>query len=356
MKRTCVLLSTIVLAIGVATCPHLMSVNAAATTFDDTQKQVEKSADSNNLETQAITATEGTSTSTSTGTSSGVDSGSQKVDNWIVDGLTSSSTATDTATVTSTATSTSTVTATDTATVTATSTATVTATSTSTDTGKTVEYTVQPGDYLIKIASEQMGDGSRWQELVELNKDKYPSLHSNPNLIYAGWVLTLPAGSKGNSGSKSGSSSTLSGSDTINANGTAVDASGWGSANPCDPMPSRVSSEYGPRDLFGHNFHNGVDLPIPTGTRVNAMANGTVVAASFEPGGGNYVRIKYDNGYETFYCHLKGATVKAGDRVQAGQQVAISDNTGKYTTGAHLHMEVKVNGTRVNPRKVVKLP
>ncbi|MBR4328355.1 MAG: peptidoglycan DD-metalloendopeptidase family protein [Candidatus Riflebacteria bacterium] len=356
MKRTCVLLSTIVLAIGVATCPHLMSVNAAATTFDDTQKQVEKSADSNNLETQAITATEGTSTSTSTGTSSGVDSGSQKVDNWIVDGLTSSSTATDTATVTSTATSTSTVTATDTATVTATSTATVTATSTSTDTGKTVEYTVQPGDYLIKIASEQMGDGSRWQELVELNKDKYPSLLSNPNLIYAGWVLTLPAGSKGNSGSKSGSSSTLSGSDTINANGTAVDASGWGSANPCDPMPSRVSSEYGPRDLFGHNFHNGVDLPIPTGTRVNAMANGTVVAASFEPGGGNYVRIKYDNGYETFYCHLKGATVKAGDRVQAGQQVAISDNTGKYTTGAHLHMEVKVNGTRVNPRKVVKLP
>ena len=121
-------------------------------------------------------------------------------------------------------------------------------------------------------------------------------------------------------------------------------------------MPSRLSSEYGPRDLFGHNFHNGVDLPIPTGTRVNAMANGTVVAASFEPGGGNYVRIKYDNGYETFYCHLKGATVKAGDRVQAGQQVAISDNTGKYTTGAHLHMEVKVNGTRVNPRKVVKLP
>jgi murein DD-endopeptidase MepM/ murein hydrolase activator NlpD len=86
------------------------------------------------------------------------------------------------------------------------------------------------------------------------------------------------------------------------------------------------------------------------------MANGTVVAVGYENGGGNYIRIKYDNGYETFACHLKGSTVKQGDRVQAGQQVAISDNTGIYTTGAHLHFEVKVNGSRVNPRTVVKLP
>jgi murein DD-endopeptidase MepM/ murein hydrolase activator NlpD len=370
MKKTCVLLSSIVLAIAVATCPNLMRVNAEATTFSDTEKKIEKSADSD-LETKDIQVTEG-STSTSTGTSTGVDPDSQKVDNWILTGgstststttntNTSTGTATATGTSTITATGTATITATSTATVTATSTATVTSTSTSTSTDKTVEYTVQPGDYLIKIASEQMGDGSRWHELVDLNKDKYPSLLSNPNLIYSGWVLTLPAGSKGNSsGSKSGSSSTLSGSDTINANGKAVDSSGWGSANPVDPMPSRVSSEYGYRThpVTGkkESFHNGVDLPVPTGSRVNAMANGVVTAVGFENGGGNYIRIKYDNGYETFACHLKGSTVKVGDRVQAGQQVAISDNTGIYTTGAHLHFEVKVDGTRVNPRKVVKLP
>ena len=368
MKRTCVLLSTIVLAIGVATCPHLMSVNAAATTFQDTDKKVEKSADSGELETQDVSVSEGTS---------GVNSDAQNVENWILNGNTSTGTSTSTSTGTSTSTSTSTVTDTSTGTATstasgtatATSTATVTSTSTSTststatDTAKTVEYTVQPGDYLIKIASEQMGDGSRWHELVDLNKDKYPSLLSNPNLIYSGWVLTLPAGSKGNSSSsssKSGSSSTLSGSDTINANGKAVDASGWGSANPVDPMPSRVSSEYGYRThpVTGQkeSFHNGVDLPVPTGSRVNAMANGVVTAVGYESGGGNYIRIKYDNGYETFACHLQGSTVKVGDRVQAGQQVAISDNTGKYTTGAHLHFEVKVDGTRVNPRKVVNLP
>ena len=58
---------------------------------------------------------------------------------------------------------------------------------------KTVEYTVQPGDYLMKIARKYYnGDSSKWTLLVEANKDRYPSLLSNPNLIYAGWVLTIP--------------------------------------------------------------------------------------------------------------------------------------------------------------------
>ncbi len=221
---------------------------------------------------------------------------------------------------------------------------------------KTVEYTVVPGDYLSLIAQNQMGDSSRWPELVELNKDKYPSLVSNPNLIYAGWTLTLPAGSKPQASSgSSGSSSSYSG--TISAKvGEAIDSSGWNSVNPCEPMPSRVSSEFGWRihPCTGERkFHNGVDLPIPSGTRLNAMANGTVTAVGFENGGGNYLRIRYDNGYETFYCHLQSSNVKVGDRVLCGQEVAKSDNTGIYTTGAHLHMEVKINGERVNPRDAV---
>ena len=221
---------------------------------------------------------------------------------------------------------------------------------------KTVEYTVVSGDCLSAIAGSQMGDSSRWPEIVELNKDKYPSLVSNPNLIYPGWTLTLPAGSKpqssGNSGSSSGSYS-----GTISAKvGEAIDSSGWNSVNPCETMPSRVSSEFGWRThpcTGERKFHNGIDLPVPSGTRLNAMANGTVTACGFESGGGNYVRIRYDNGYETFYCHLQSFNVKVGERVLCGQQVALSDNTGQWTTGAHLHMEVKVNGERVNPRDVV---
>ncbi|MDB5095847.1 MAG: putative large rane protein, partial [Cyanobacteria bacterium RYN_339] len=59
---------------------------------------------------------------------------------------------------------------------------------------KTELYTVKADDYLTKIAREHLGDANRWPEIVELNKAKYPSLAKNPDLIYDGWVLQLPAG------------------------------------------------------------------------------------------------------------------------------------------------------------------
>ena len=57
---------------------------------------------------------------------------------------------------------------------------------------KSLEYTVQTGDYLYSIAKKYYGDGSRYNEIIEANKDKYPSLLTNPALIYTGWTLTLP--------------------------------------------------------------------------------------------------------------------------------------------------------------------
>ncbi len=134
----------------------------------------------------------------------------------------------------------------------------------------------------------------------------------------------------------------------------AKSSSGGGlSISPCSPMPGRVSSEYGWRihpTKGTRSFHNGIDLPVPTGTRLNALGNGTVIAAGYESGGGRYVRVRYDNGYESFYCHLKSYSVKKGQRVGAGSEIARSDNTGTYTTGAHLHMEIRKNGALINPR------
>ena len=88
----------------------------------------------------------------------------------------------------------------------------------------TTEYTVVSGDYLSAIAAKLLGDSSRWPEIVELNKDKYPSLQSNPNLIYVGWVLTIP-GSKGSKTSTSTSTSTSTdtstdGSENVNTDET----------------------------------------------------------------------------------------------------------------------------------------
>ncbi len=72
-------------------------------------------------------------------------------------------------------------------------------------------YIVQPGDCLSAIAQRLLGNGSRWPELVSLNKDRYPTLESNPNLIYPGWQLIIPGGSSSQVATKnsSGNSNTF---------------------------------------------------------------------------------------------------------------------------------------------------
>ncbi|MFZ5950331.1 MAG: peptidoglycan DD-metalloendopeptidase family protein [Candidatus Rifleibacteriota bacterium] len=145
-----------------------------------------------------------------------------------------------------------------------------------------------------------------------------------------------------------------------NSNQNAGARGGGLTAAPCSPMPGRASSEYGWRihpTLGTRRFHNGIDLPVPNGTRLNALGNGTVVDAGYESGGGRYVKVRYDNGYESFYCHLKSYSVRKGQRVNAGQEIARSDNTGEWTTGPHLHFALKKNGQNVNPRSAgIPLP
>ena len=132
--------------------------------------------------------------------------------------------------VTISVTETSEVAASETATVAATETETSTETETETqkEETKTVEYTVVKGDYLIKIASKFYGDSSKWVDLVEANKDKYPSLLTNPNLIYEDWVLTIPNATSTNANGSSGSdssatsSSTSTSSETVSADSNKV--------------------------------------------------------------------------------------------------------------------------------------
>jgi hypothetical protein len=125
-------------------------------------------------------------------------------------------------------------------------------------------------------------------------------------------------------------------------------------AEPVTPMPSSVSSNFGPRDLsVGSKFHEGIDLPVSNGTQCNALGNGVVGDVGWTDGGGKYVWVHYDNGYSSWYCHLEGVNVSPGQRVAIGQGIATSDNTGEWTTGAHLHMGVTdSSGSFVNPRDI----
>lgn len=107
----------------------------------------------------------------------------------------------------------------------------------------------------------------------------------------------------------------------------------------------RLSSPFGPR--WG-TIHKGVDWSCPTGTAVKASCGGKVVSAGWSSGYGNTVLIRHPDGKQTRYGHLSKLLVSAGQSVDQGQIVALSGNTGN-STGPHLHFEIIVNGTQVDP-------
>jgi murein DD-endopeptidase MepM/ murein hydrolase activator NlpD len=119
------------------------------------------------------------------------------------------------------------------------------------------------------------------------------------------------------------------------------------------PMRGYITSVFGPRrSPFGRraDFHNGVDIKAPYGAPVYAPGAGRVTDVDYQSGYGLRVVIVHDYGISTLYGHLKSAAVTPGQEVRRGQLIAYSGNSGR-TTGTHLHYEVQVNGTPVNPMR-----
>ncbi len=112
-----------------------------------------------------------------------------------------------------------------------------------------------------------------------------------------------------------------------------------------------VTSSYGIRihPLFGRvKMHNGIDLKARY-ENVYAVMDGVVNAAGWDPkGGGNYIKVKHYNRFETIYLHLSEIYYRAGDPVKAGFIIAKSGNSGN-STGAHLHFAVRENGKYIDP-------
>ena len=114
-----------------------------------------------------------------------------------------------------------------------------------------------------------------------------------------------------------------------------------------------INSNFGIRRLQGEahaRMHQGVDIAAPQGSRVLASAEGTVTASGYDSGYGNYVEIRHPNGVRTFYGHLSRIEqgVVAGARIGGGQLSGRVGSTG-YSTGPHLHFEVRRRGERLNP-------
>lgn len=123
---------------------------------------------------------------------------------------------------------------------------------------------------------------------------------------------------------------------------------------------ARLSSRYGRRKhpVLGYvRNHPGVDFSTGrSGTPIYAAGDGVIQRASKYSTYGNYVRIRHNSTYETAYAHLSkyGRGIKKGVRVKQGQVIGYTGATGRVT-GPHLHYEVYVNGSRVNPT-TLKLP
>jgi murein DD-endopeptidase MepM/ murein hydrolase activator NlpD len=114
------------------------------------------------------------------------------------------------------------------------------------------------------------------------------------------------------------------------------------------PCPAgSVSSGFGYRD-FDHAFHMGLDLAAPTGTPIYAAVGGTVIISGYSSSAGNWVVISHGSGLVTKYMHASALYVSAGDVVSAGQTIAAVGNTGN-SFGAHLHFQVEINGSAVDP-------
>ncbi len=96
-------------------------------------------------------------------------------------------------------------------------------------------------------------------------------------------------------------------------------------------------------------MHTGIDFSSPVGTPVYATASGRVIAMDTAVQGyGKMVVLDHGNGYQTRYAHLQKFKVKLGDRVKRGAPIAYSGNTG-VSTAPHLHYEVLLKGTQINP-------
>lgn len=121
------------------------------------------------------------------------------------------------------------------------------------------------------------------------------------------------------------------------------------------PVRGTLTSPFGPRihPIYGiPSFHTGIDIAVPEGTKVLAADEGTVTFAGWQDGFGLLVVIDHGNGYETYYGHLSKILVVPGQKVSRGEVVALSGNTG-LSTGPHLHFEVRLFGSPVDPQPLL---
>ena len=121
----------------------------------------------------------------------------------------------------------------------------------------------------------------------------------------------------------------------------------------------KITTAYGKKGkMWSKGYHTGIDMAVPVGTKIIAVADGKIESANWGKSYGIQAVQKVDGGW-VIYAHLSKLDVKPGDKVTKGQQIGLSGNTGN-SSGPHLHFEVRDNarwsaGKPVDPKDILAL-
>ncbi len=116
------------------------------------------------------------------------------------------------------------------------------------------------------------------------------------------------------------------------------------------PLSGRLTSAFGRRNISvgGNTFHKGIDIAAPSGTPIHAAQSARVSFSDWSNTYGWVIFLEHDDGSQTRYAHMSAMAVVAGDYVEQGQIIGYVGSTGA-STGPHLHFEIRINKTPVNP-------
>lgn len=134
---------------------------------------------------------------------------------------------------------------------------------------------------------------------------------------------------------------------SINVSGSQGNVNGISISNPLRVSPL-ITSRFGERGSRRYT-HTGLDLATSTGTPIYSIASGTVTFAGWKGSYGYLVIVDHGNGVESYYAHCNSLNVGVGSQVSSSTMIATVGSTGN-STGAHLHLEIRVNGSALNPQ------